>query len=355
MFQVRGLPLTTVCALAARRRWQPQRVQHVFLCIADHWEPKWNRPSRDLELGRVARWGQEYPKLAHQYHDCLGRPPQHTFFYPIEEYEPHHLDCLAEVCRQGVGDVEVHLHHDCDTAENLRETVGQFKQTLHQRHGLLRKDSQGQVSYAFIHGNWALDNSRPDGRWCGVNNELTVLLETGCYADFTMPSAPDPCQTSTINGIYYAADDPLRPKSHDRGVAAAVGSHQAQESLLMIQGPLGLDWGRRKWGILPRLENGDLTERHPPTVERLMLWLQAGVQVSGRADWSFVKVHTHGAQEPNMKMLLGRPMHEFHRSLGQFAQEQNWFKYYYVTASQMASLVHAAEAGVTDPAEVLGS
>src|SRR5258707_498316 len=75
--------------------------------------------------------------------------------------------------------------------------------------------------YAFIHGNWALDNSRPDGRWCGINNELDVLRETGCFADFTLPSAPSPCQTSTINRIYYAVDDPKRPKSHDTGFPIA--------------------------------------------------------------------------------------------------------------------------------------
>ena len=49
---------------------------------------------------------------------------------------------------------------------------------------------RSEVGYAFIHGNWSLCNSRPDGRYCGVNNELDVLRETGCYADFTLPSAP---------------------------------------------------------------------------------------------------------------------------------------------------------------------
>ena len=308
-----------------------------------------------MEYERVARWTRDYPELTGQFYDCLGRHPQHTFFYPAEEYEPHHLDRLAEICGRGFGDVEVHLHHDADTAEHVRATLSQFTETLHQRHGLLRKDSLGRVSYAFIHGNWALDNSRPDGRWCGVNNELTILLETGCYADFTMPAAPDPCQTSTINSVYYAGDDPRRPKSHDRGVAAAVGRTPPGDSLLLVQGPIALNFGSRKWGIVPRLENGDLTGRLPPTIDRLMLWLQAGVQVAGRDDWTFVKLHTHGAQERNLEMLLGRPMQDFHTALHQYAKEHDWLKYYYVTASQMAALVHAAESGVTDPALVLRS
>ncbi|MEJ7636728.1 MAG: hypothetical protein WKF75_01760 [Singulisphaera sp.] len=54
-----------------------------------------------------------------------------------------------------------------------------------------------------------------------VNNEIDVLRETGCYADFTLPSAPSPTQTRQINSIYYASDDPRRPKSHDRGSPSA--------------------------------------------------------------------------------------------------------------------------------------
>jgi hypothetical protein len=323
--------------------------------VADHWEPKWSRPPRQVERDRVARWSQEYPRLAQAFADSLGRPPQHSFFYPQEEYEPEHLDALVTICRQGLGDVEVHLHHDNDTADGLCEKLCRFTAALHERHGLLRRDTQGRIRYAFIHGNWALDNSRPDGRWCGVNNELSILIETGCYADLTMPSAPAPCQTRTVNSIYYATDDPARPKSHDRGVAARVGSRQPSDSLLMIQGPLALDFRQRKWGLLPRIENGDLTARRPPTAERLALWIGAGVSVAGKPDWQFVKLHTHGAQEANAEMLLGEPMRRFHASLAELAARDEGFRYYYVTAWELASLVLAAEAGATDPAAVLAA
>lgn len=77
--------------------------------------------------------------------------------------------------------------------------------------------------YGFIHGNWALGNSRPDGRCCGVNNELNVLRETGCYADFTLPSFPSPTQTRKINSIYYAVNRPERPKAHDTGRDVGTG------------------------------------------------------------------------------------------------------------------------------------
>ncbi len=198
--------------------------------------------------------------------------------------------------------------------------------------------------YGFIHGNWALDNSRPDGRWCGVNNELDVLRETGCYADFTLPSAPSPTQTRKINSIYYAVDDPSRPKSHDRGIDVGTGA-PPPEALMLIQGPLVLNWGRRKWGVVPRIENGCLQANQPPRVERLDLWLKARVQVPSRPDWFFVKLHTHGAPEANQRVLLGEPMVQFHRRWLAAPTDDPKFHFHYVTAREMYNLVRAAEAG----------
>jgi hypothetical protein len=304
---------------------------------------------------RIDRWVRDYPRSVAGIQDVLGRPPQHTFFYPAEEYNPEHIEKLARLCRQGLGDVEVHLHHDNDTPDHLRETLEIYKQRLFHEHGLLRRDGQGQIRYAFIHGNWALCNSRPDGRWCGVNDELTVLRETGCYADFTMPSAPSPTQTSTINSIYYAGDcaperpGTVRPRSHDSGVRAQVGRVPPKNSLLLIQGPLGLDWGRRKWGCLPRLENGDLRGGFPPTPGRRRLWLRAAVGVVGRPEWIFVKLHTHGAPEQNAAVLLGEPMRALHRDLADYAKKYPGLRYHYVTAHEMAELVHQAEQGVEEP------
>ena len=68
--------------------------------------------------------------------------------------------------------------------------MSRFIETLAGRHGLLRRH-RGKLAFGFIHGNWALDNARPDGRWCGLNNEITLLRDLGCYADFTLPAAPE--------------------------------------------------------------------------------------------------------------------------------------------------------------------
>jgi hypothetical protein len=321
---------------------------HVLICIADHFEPKGGDASPKLAQSRVDRWVREYPRLFAGFQDSDGRPPRHTFFYPQEEYEPAYLDALADLCRAGYGEVEIHLHHDRDTAAGLRHKLLQFKKTLAERHGLLARDKNGALAYGFIHGNWALCNSRSDHRSCGVNNEIEVLRETGCYADFTYPSAPHQTQPPKINSIYYACDQPGKPCSHHRGTDVGAGP-VPESGLLLIQGPLVLNWGRRKWGLLPGLENSCLQGTQPPTVERLANWLLARIQVPSRPDWFFVKLHAHGAQEESQAVLLGEAMVRFHEDLARKARDNPRFHYHYVTAREMFNLVKAAESGWRGP------
>lgn len=331
-----------------RRRRTPPAGQpvHVLLAVCDHYEPQHGHVDAARAAARVAAWVEQYPKRFGNFRDADGRPPRHSFFFPIDEYDPSHVDGIAGLCRAGFGEVEIHLHHDNDTAEALRRRLLEFKTLFRERHGVLPHDRRsGDVKYGFIHGNWALDNSRPDGRWCGVNNELDVLRETGCYADFTMPSAPSPTQTRKINSIYYATDDPQRPRSHDRGVDAGNGA-APRDSLLLIQGPLLLNWRQRTaGGLVPRVENANLQGNQPPTMARLDLWLRARVQVPPRPDWYFVKLHTHGAPEGNQAVLLGDAMVEFHKGLARRAADDRNFHYHYVTAREMYNLVKAAESG----------
>lgn len=332
--------------LSGRRdRRPPGQPVHVLLAVCDHYEPKRAGAPPEKARARVEQWVRDYPRQFAEFRDSDGYHPRWSFFYPAEEYEPEYLDMLAGLCHAGYGEVEVHLHHDNDTADNLRRTLLDFKHTLADRHKLLCRDARtGEVAYGFIHGNWALDNARSDGRWCGVNNELDVLRETGCYADFTLPSAPSETQTSKVNSVYWAVDDPARPKSHDTGVDLATAPRPA-DSLLMIQGPLLLDWGRRKWGVLPAVENACLQKSQPPDPRRLDLWLRAAVRVPTRPDWYFVKLHTHGVNEPNQDVLLGEPMVRFHRLLRERADRDPLFHFHYVTAREMANLALAAADG----------
>jgi hypothetical protein len=335
--------------LQTPRRWAAGMRQpiHLLLAVCDHYEPHLGGASDTIALRRVEQWVNDYPERLGGFRDSDGRPPRHTFFYPIEEYHRECVSGVVELCQQGFGELEIHLHHDNDTPENLWHQLVEGTQILAEEHGQLAIDRQtGRVKYGFIHGNWALNNSHPHGRWCGVNDEITVLRETGCYADFTMPCAPERLQTRTINSLYYANSRPDRPCEHEQGVA--VGSDpQPPGSLMLVQGPLVLSWRQAKWGVIPRLENGCIQGNQPPTVERVADWVRAGVRVPSRPDWAFIKLHTHGANEGNMAALIGDAAVKFHESLRESAQKNSMFHFHYVTAREMYNLARAAEAGWT--------
>ncbi len=335
------------------RRPSPPRHEgttHIIFCFVDHYEPGWANPSYQQEVERVARWVRDYPTLAKRHCDADGYPPRHSFFYPEEEYRAEHLDALASLCSGGYGEIEIHLHHDRDTEEGLRDKLRRFTRVLHERHGALSTfPGEGRTAWGFIHGNWALDNSLPDGSHCGINNELVILKEMGCYADFTLPSAPSAAQTSKINSIYYAKDDPCSPKSHDDGRDVRVGGAPWGD-LMMVQGPLMLNWTNRKWGLLPRIENGDINGGNLPTPERIELWIKAGIHVRGKPEWLFVKTHTHGAQERHMECLLGAPADRMFSYLEQRYNDGKRYRLHYVSAREMYNIIKAAEAGMSgDP------
>ncbi|MCB1575393.1 MAG: hypothetical protein KDI80_15585, partial [Xanthomonadales bacterium] len=111
--------------------------RHLLFCFVDHYEPAWGKPDYETECARVARWRRDYPRLCERHRDADGRPPVHTFFFPEEEYREEHLDALVEMCRMQLGEIEIHLHHDRDSAENLRATLSRFTELLADRHDAL--------------------------------------------------------------------------------------------------------------------------------------------------------------------------------------------------------------------------
>lgn len=335
-----------------RRRPATDGPTDILLCVCDHFEP-FHDTDKKGALARLESWNRKFPPLIGNFTDADGVHPKHTFFYPIEQYDRDVIDRLKSLCDASGAEVEIHLHHDNDTAQGLREKLDRGIRGFRD-HGFLSRDPTGAIRYAFIHGDWALDDSHPTGRHCGVRNELRILRESGCYADFTMPSAPSPTQTRTINRLYYAKSS-VRSKSHDTGERARTGPDGTQalrddiDRLLLIQGPLGLNWERRKRGVFPRIENGDLTGANPPTMDRARLWLRLYNHVVGRPDTLFIKLHTHGAIERNSGVFLGDPYREFHEQLLENFNDGERFRMHYVTARELTNILHALEDGQTGP------
>jgi hypothetical protein len=301
----------------ARRAVQGLPPERVWLTIADHYEPLGMGVGIAKARERVAQWRDRWPRIsADGPTDSAGQQPQYTFFYPQEEYHKELLETIAQMVRGGVGDVEVHLHHDHETPDAFRGKVNEFCARLSEEHGLLRK-RDGRTVFGFIHGNWALDNSRPDGKWCGLKGEIALLRELGCYADFTMPSIPSPTQSRLVNRIFWCTQDPSgRPKSFDHGVDAEVGAGERGD-LLMITGPVGVRM--EKGRLIPRVESGEIAGYDPPTRERVRQWFE-DAPVIGRD--LFLKLHTHGAVERNLEPLLRNGLEDVFRWVAEEASRR---------------------------------
>jgi hypothetical protein len=326
-------------ALRDRRDSSVGGPRHVLFALCDHYEPLWGDVDDARGRERVERWERVYGDVLCEFRDADGYAPRHSFFFPGEQYRPHFLDSLATLARSGYGEVEVHLHHDGDDAQKLARDLATYT-AAYSEHGHLTRTPDGRPRYAFIHGNWCLANCRPDGRYCGVDSELEVLFDTGCYADFTFPSAPDATQPNIVNQIYWPTGDPRRARAHERGVPARVGTVM-RDRILMIQGPLAL--ARRRLGF--RIESAALTARDPGTPDRIATWVAQDIHVEGRPDWVFVKVHTHGAPEAQAGALLGEPGRALHRELTTRYNDGRDFVLHYVTAREMFNIALAGMHG----------
>jgi hypothetical protein len=323
---------------ALERRYEGTR--HLLFAICDHYEPLHGNVGFERGMERVRAWRTKYPEIARGFRDADGRPPRHSYFFPGEQYDPRFIEPLAEMCAAGLGEVEVHLHHDGDTRETLRASLEKTLTDL-DRHGVVPK-KDGKPAWAFIHGNWCLANARRDGRWCGVDDEMELLWELGCYSDLTFPSAPDQSQPGIVNSIYYPRGDVARRRAYEDGEAVRVGSPR-QDRLLLIEGPIAI--ALRPGSRAPRIESSALDGDDPPTAARLATWVEQDVTVTGRPEWVFVKLHTHGAPEKNSAVLLGDAMVRFHEALAREHGDGRAWKLHYVTAREMFNLARAAMDG----------
>jgi hypothetical protein len=329
-------------------RHRPSSRVHLIFALADHFEPaivpgegNARAPYTEQE-GRLERWCREYPKQFGEFRDAEGRPFVHTYFYPAEQYDQPHLSRLAEHCHAGWGEIEIHLHHGvgrADSAENTRRQLIEFRDRLALDHGCLSySEGQTQPRYVFVHGNFALANSN-QGKGCGVDSELQVLAETGCYADMTLPTSPFHwAQTGKINGIYECGL-PLKERAPHRNGRDLVRGRPPQIFPIIVQGPLMLDFHAegRHFGI----DNAALMGPGPASLHRLNNWKRAGITVAGRPDWLFIKLHCHGMDPRDDQAVLGAPMQQFLRDLVSGAQERGE-TLHFASGREMVNIILAA-------------
>lgn len=268
------------------------------MAFVDHYEPHYQQAPQTLANQRVDDWLRRYPKLCEKHRDADGVAPQHIFFYPFDELDMALMHQLSLLAFHRLGEIEIHLHHSNDTENSLTLKLNQAKAAFAKVGAVVFPGDPYTQAYSFIHGNWSLDDSQIlDGHeLCGVQNELQVLEQTGCYADFTFPAVATVAQPSMINQAYYATDDPSRPKSYDTGVVVRV-DQKATGDLLMIPGILTINWQDWRHIFYPTYDEGSITDIYPGDEKRIDKWIETGFRIPGRPEWNFIKLFTHGAAE----------------------------------------------------------
>ena len=336
--------------LALLSKWIPRylsstvvrapRPYHIFFCMVDHYEPGVHLDCERRERARVGELLEKYPLITANHSDSGGVKPQRTWFFPPHFHRYDNLRRLVGLCERQYGEIELHLHHgkiEPDDPLNFKQTIAQCLEE-YGRFGIFGAE-EGRQKFAFIHGDWALDNSR-EGHFCGLNNELKLLGEAGCYADFTFPCFNE-ANPRKINSIYYAADDVEKAKSHNSGVDVRRGGKSSGD-LMLVQGPLYPHFTNQK--ITGFRLRGDEIDGCPPVDRsRMDAWVKTGIHVKGQRNLVFVKTHTHGAMDA--KAVLGAEMEHIFSYLESKYNDKENYVLHYVTAREMYNVIKAVEAG----------
>lgn len=322
--------------------------KHLIFIISNHFEPGWLENGTcgiDEQLRRLEKWKKRAFSIGSSIIDHDGTKFRHTYFFPAEQYERRLLEHLVELRLAGLGEAEIHLHHGVDkpdTAENLRRLLVNFRDTLAEEHKLLsRWEGKGQPMYAFVHGNLALANVT-GGKFCGVDSEMKILQETGCYADMTLPSAPDRSQVPVINKIYECALPLEQRAPHREAIPLKVFASRPTLPLI-FQGPLILSWPLGG-SLLPKIENGCLSNGFRNDARRLKHWIDANIIVEGRPEWIFIKLFCHGFFDSDIDFCIGEEAKRFFSEILEYC-DKSGHKVHFTTAREAVNIALAAVDG----------
>ncbi|MCX5919261.1 MAG: hypothetical protein NTX30_21620 [Deltaproteobacteria bacterium] len=301
--------------------------KHVIFIMVDHYEP--GKGEQGVRINES--WLEKFRLTADKHFDSFGNRFRYTWFYPYEHRNEEVLRSLSEMAFKGYGEVELHWHHPPATSTEFPKMLDEALQWFRKYGAFVPCEANPAVHFAFIHGNWALDNSQPR---CGVNNELQILLDHGCYADFTFSTIGTPSQPRKINSIYYVFDTP-DPKSYDTGIDAEVGK-RFDGQLMIFEGPIAFEF--KSMG----LEFGAVESYAIPTPKRINCWIDANIHVKGRPEWVFIKVYSHGVQSSNA--ILDRHFDLMLQSLEEICKRR-LISLHYMSTREGYNVVKAAEEG----------
>jgi len=175
-----------------------------------------------------------------------------------------------------------HLHHDNDkTPPHCGSASCPSRNCFASRHGLLPRHRANRRTGVWLRA-WQLGpgpTRAPDGRWCGVNNELDVPPRDRLLCGFHV-CRPPRARTQTAQDqqhLLRAGRSAKNQKSHDWGVDVGAAP-PSPNGLMLIQGPpvIGLAQRRKGRPVSPRIENGCIqASQNARALRRLDLWMKA--------------------------------------------------------------------------------
>jgi len=162
-----------------------------------------------------------------------------------------------------------------------------------------------------------------------------MLKECGCYADFTFPRPSGASEPAFTNSICFS-----KTKTNQKKRAAV--KNWPEEDLLIIDGPMGINWRNRRFCLFPRAENGEISARSRFTPHRARLWLDAAPQIEGDTKNLFLKLHAYGAVDSTVRYLFGESgMHDLYAYLEKYSIDNSDLILHYVSAYDMYRKIQA--------------
>jgi len=318
-------------------RYGSSKVEHLIFVVADHYEPDHPQAQNKHGTQRNEDWLKKFRPIADKHKDSYNNNFRYTWFYAYDQKNDTVIVELNKMVYQGYGEIELHWHHPISNSTKFPSELQEALNWFNQYGALLTSGENPQSRFAFIHGNWSLDNSDhiDPHKFCGVNTELEILFDHGCFADFTFSTIDTPAQPKKINSIYYAQDDTL-PKSYNTGIDSEVGKSN-NDALMIFEGPIGINFK------IMELEYSEIEYFSKFSEDRIHLWLDSNIHVKGRPEWLFVKIYSHGIQS---KEVIENHLDEFLSKLEKICYNKE-IKLHYMSAREAYNVVKAAEDGQT--------
>lgn len=306
---------------------------NIYLSFCNYFHPFSGGVSQEIAEHRVVTWCKEYSKLSKLHIDSSGNHPIHSFFYSEADYNPRLLDVLYRLHKEKLSDVEILISHIEEPLDNFKHKIEEFRDALFHHHGFLRKSAEGSIIYGFATEMKNIYGNKNIARNDAIFRKVSILLETGCYADFSLVN-------KKIHREYLKIINCSLKKSSVSGLSETFSDDSIIKDLRLILGPAASSWLNRKWGIFPYLETGEISAIRNFEPFRINSWLQNCIKIDTDTTNLFIKLHTFGGLDQNIRYLLGENgLHQMFTCFEKYCTNNN-FVLNYVSAYEMYAKIN---------------